>query len=585
MTRRGSRFVAGRATNPLAARFREIEQAIRRRQDTALALASRAGQLLRRSPTVVSELGYGQLPDPGSSDDYAAGDHTHGTPVAGASVGWDAVVDYGAVTDTAQRLFGGLTGISDALSYLASIGLNRALVLVRATAPTAYTESGNWTNPAEVHLFGVADDSQGGSTNRPRWNHAGFSGSNAGWALHDMAIEPGSKTTIFSTGGAANQFYAERVYFITNRGTAHQIANHTNATYIDCNNDYMTGMGVNAKLVRHAFGDVDNLLTVTLATTSIIGDWTMGVSITSPATTTVNLPNQTTARSTIVGSGSGNGTVTFANSAAAANIRIEGKDDGISRQRLSLGAVGSCDIRGKWDRVDATGTTPYKNIDCIIAGTLSDITGPGIFALAGLSNRLIIRGEAGEGRFSFQNTNGNLGAANAVLDFINADGWSITAAMDNNGFTGKPYAFDASSNNNVLVVKDLTTFATAGTDAGANNRVLPEGSPPPAGGIAPANADYLVGTAHADLSAEIVVGTTPGGELGGTWASPTVDAIHSGSAHADFIPLAGAPTGWGSITNVTPDQAYDADSTTVDELADVLGTLIADLIARGVLDT
>jgi hypothetical protein len=28
-----------------------------------------------------------------------------------------------------------------------------------------------------------------------------------------------------------------------------------------------------------------------------------------------------------------------------------------------------------------------------------------------------------------------------------------------------------------------------------------------------------------------VVGTTPGGELGGTWASPTVDATHSGSAH------------------------------------------------------
>lgn len=48
---------------------------------------------------------------------------------------------------------------------------------------------------------------------------------------------------------------------------------------------------------------------------------------------------------------------------------------------------------------------------------------------------------------------------------------------------------------------------------------------------APNGADYLVGTAQAGLSAEIVVGTTPGGELGGTWASPTVDATHSGSAH------------------------------------------------------
>jgi hypothetical protein len=48
---------------------------------------------------------------------------------------------------------------------------------------------------------------------------------------------------------------------------------------------------------------------------------------------------------------------------------------------------------------------------------------------------------------------------------------------------------------------------------------------------APTTADYLVGTAQGGLSAEIVVGTTPGGELGNTWASPTVDATHAGSNH------------------------------------------------------
>lgn len=40
---------------------------------------------------------------------------------------------------------------------------------------------------------------------------------------------------------------------------------------------------------------------------------------------------------------------------------------------------------------------------------------------------------------------------------------------------------------------------------------------------APTDIDYLVGTASSSLSAEIVVGTSPGGELGGTWASPTID--------------------------------------------------------------
>lgn len=42
-------------------------------------------------------------------------------------------------------------------------------------------------------------------------------------------------------------------------------------------------------------------------------------------------------------------------------------------------------------------------------------------------------------------------------------------------------------------------------------------------GGAPSTADYLVGTANGGLSAEIVVGTAPGGELGGSWASPTLD--------------------------------------------------------------
>jgi hypothetical protein len=53
--------------------------------------------------------------------------------------------------------------------------------------------------------------------------------------------------------------------------------------------------------------------------------------------------------------------------------------------------------------------------------------------------------------------------------------------------------------------------------------------------------DYLVGTASGELSGEIAVGTSPGGELGGTWASPTVDSTHSGSAHHDAITI-GADT-------------------------------------------
>lgn len=39
-------------------------------------------------------------------------------------------------------------------------------------------------------------------------------------------------------------------------------------------------------------------------------------------------------------------------------------------------------------------------------------------------------------------------------------------------------------------------------------------------------------------------------------------------------------TGW-SVTNVTPDKSFDANATTLDEIADVLGTLITYLLSRG----
>jgi hypothetical protein len=74
---------------------------------------------------------------------------------------------------------------------------------------------------------------------------------------------------------------------------------------------------------------------------------------------------------------------------------------------------------------------------------------------------------------------------------------------------------------------------------GSNDQVLTADSAQATGlkwaGVAPTSADYLVGTAQSGLSSEIVAGTSPGGELGGTWGSPTVDATHSGSAHTDFI--------------------------------------------------
>lgn len=41
-------------------------------------------------------------------------------------------------------------------------------------------------------------------------------------------------------------------------------------------------------------------------------------------------------------------------------------------------------------------------------------------------------------------------------------------------------------------------------------------------------------------------------------------------------------TGW-SVSNVSSDKTYDADSTTIDEIADVLGSLINELKAKGLI--
>lgn len=90
-------------------------------------------------------------------------------------------------------------------------------------------------------------------------------------------------------------------------------------------------------------------------------------------------------------------------------------------------------------------------------------------------------------------------------------------------------------NPTVLAAHSGITHAATQTAAEATAAAALAGHAAGPHGGAPSTVDYLVGTADAGLSAEIVVGTSPGGELGGTWASPTVDATHSGSSHAGVV--------------------------------------------------
>jgi hypothetical protein len=83
----------------------------------------------------------------------------------------------------------------------------------------------------------------------------------------------------------------------------------------------------------------------------------------------------------------------------------------------------------------------------------------------------------------------------------------------------------------IRVIAGTGTTSGPLTVTGCTNVAMIDLADPDFGGPDLSGINFLVGTASGLLSAEIAVGATPGGELGGTWASPTVDVTHSGSAH------------------------------------------------------
>jgi hypothetical protein len=155
----------------------------------------------------------------------------------------------------------------------------------------------------------------------------------------------------------------------------------------------------------------------------------------------------------------------------------------------------------------------------------------------GLSNEIVVGATPG----------GELGGtwASPTVDATHA-GSTHTAATDTH-IADAADAHDASA-----ISVDSTTLVGVGTDVQAVFEEVDND-------IAALKAvDYLVGTATGTLSGEIVAGTAPGGELGGTWASPTVDATHSGSTHS-----ASTDTHIADTSAAHAASAVSADSTTL----------------------
>ena len=72
---------------------------------------------------------------------------------------------------------------------------------------------------------------------------------------------------------------------------------------------------------------------------------------------------------------------------------------------------------------------------------------------------------------------------------------------------------------------------------------------------------------------------TPPRAYAATWANQLVNQLELNLSTTNLSSSKERFT----VSNVTTDRTYDADSTTLAELADVLGTLINDLRARGLI--
>lgn len=158
-----------------------------------------------------------------------------------------------------------------------------------------------------------------------------------------------------------------------------------------------------------------------------------------------------------------------------------------------------------------------------------------------------------------------MAASQTNFVFVNSSG---VVATNTTGFPSNtiPLATVTTSGAAVTAIVDKRAVFYEDTAAGGG------------GGGAPLGAGYLVTVADVDLTGEVVVGLTPGGELGGTWPAPTVNATHSGSSHADAA-AAGASVADAHIADAS--DAHDASAISiVDAAGDFTATEVEGALAE-----
>lgn len=180
-------------------------------------------------------------------------------------------------------------------------------------------------------------------------------------------------------------------------------------------------------------------------------------------------------------------------------------------------------------------------------------------------------------------------ADNAVTDTKLRDSAATSVIGRSAGSSGDPADIAASADGQVLrrsggsvafgavdiadtdAVTGILAIANGGTNSStslSNSRIMVSSAGTIVEAAALTNGQLLIGSTAA---APVAAALTQGSAITITNAAGSITVALSGSAQTY------------TETNVTTDRSYDADLTTLAEVADVLGTLIADLRGRGVV--
>lgn len=126
------------------------------------------------------------------------------------------------------------------------------------------------------------------------------------------------------------------------------------------------------------------------------------------------------------------------------------------------------------------------------------------------------------------------GVDGRLIYMFNPGSFAITLKNENTGIGGSNTAANRFAFGGADAVLGAGAAIAIVYDA-TSSRWRLVGAPGTSG--APSTPVYAIAAASADalLPNSVAIGASPAGELGGTWASPTVDTTHSGSAHHDPI--------------------------------------------------